>query len=743
MTALGCPAHRLSTTAMTAAPPTASRSKTHASRTLKQRLAGLGLPALLAPAEVFAIGPLVLLLGNRGELSHGLGDLVPYWLLALAVGWSSLVALGLLLRVRWHSASRALLLGLGLVLWFQGSVWVGDYGVFDGRAIDWSAEAWRTPFELLLWLGLPALLWLLRRRVAPVAGAATIALLSVQGLLLLAASPDPGPGSRQRLSASVEPPPELFQLSQQRNGLLLVLDAFESDAFADFVEGEKREAVDPGARALRQKFDGFTFFFDHTGAFPNTRPSIPALLSGLRYGNDQPLSTFYPHTLKKASIIPALERDGWDVDMVSMVGRLIRGPLAYRYRLPRPFASDADIRFHEAMRLLDVSLFRHAPHRLKPAIYNHQQWRFQGLSKLSRNVHQASNGKDFLERFTAQLEVARTGPVFKIVHVGIPHLPAVLDADCRWVGVGPEQRRFYVDQARCAIHLVESLLDRLRALGVLDDMLIVIAADHGTFFMPRNFSGEPPYPAAMPWLIGRAMPLLLVKPPHAHGPLEISNLPSSITDVAATIASQLGLSTRFPGTPVFELQPDQQRARTYNAYFWEDVAARDEHFPFMHRFDIEGPVRDARSWHYRGTAYPAGRRLPARRLELGEARVRDYLGLGWSRARAVAGERFRWALGARSQVQVSLPQSALVLRARLKIPGFNMPQQIVVSVDGKAVATWRPPGDTFVELAATVPAGERPAISTVALDFALHRSHGEDVRPLAAQISWLDFEPDG
>lgn len=752
-------------------PPVNSAARTP--RRPMERMGALLLPALLIPAAVLAVGPLTLFLGNRSEMSFGLTSFGPQLLGLSLLAWGLLIGIGLLLPANWVVAYRVLLLAFGVVLWLQGSVLVGDYGVFDGRAINWSLEAWRTPMEIAFWLSIPIIALLARRSLAPVANFAAAALLAVQAVGLLAMAGAPPPADLADAADDLQAPAKIFQFSTQQNALLLVLDAFQSDAFADLVLAERSaqtvaaqqlattdaagtledgandpstrgriQAIEDDAAHLRQKLEGFTFFYEHVGAFPNTRPSIPALLSGRRYGNDEPLSTFYPQTLKKRSIIPALDRAGWEVDMVSMVRRLIRGPLAYTYRLPRPFASDDQVRGHELARLLDVSLFRHLPHQLKPWVFNDQQWRLQGSSRLARNIHQSSNGKDFLEHFVDTMSTARERPVFKIIHVGIPHLPVVVDEACQWIGVQPEQRSAYIDQTRCALRMLEALLDRLRALGLYDAMTIIVAADHGTSFQPPSFVGDPPRPAAMPWLIGRAMPLLLVKPAGASGPLTVSRAPTAITDVAATVASLLGLPDAFPGTSVLDLDEDAARVRPFAAYFWENVAREDPYFPFIHRFDITGPVRDSRSWRYNGTFYPEGTDLATNRIEVGRGKATRHLGLGWSNVRHVDGERFRWALGGKASLQVTIPSSALRASLRVRVPAFNDPQQITLRVDGTPVATWNPPADTFVELAADVPAGERPPISLIELTFDRYQGYRDDKRPMAAQISWLHFDED-
>ncbi len=49
-----------------------------------------------------------------------------------------------------------MLVALGVTVWAQGNLMVGDYGVLNGQDIDWSGHDWRNRYELALWLGVPS-----------------------------------------------------------------------------------------------------------------------------------------------------------------------------------------------------------------------------------------------------------------------------------------------------------------------------------------------------------------------------------------------------------------------------------------------------------------------------------------------------------------------------------------------------------------------------------------------------------
>ena len=62
-------------------------------------------------------------------------------------------------------------------------------------------------------------------------------------------------------------------------------------------------------------------------------------------------------------------------------------------------------------------------------------------------------------------------------------------------------------------------------------------------------------------IAGKAMALLLVKPPNRRGPLRVSSAPTAITDIPATIADLLGVKHSLPGMPALKLAEDQPRPR--------------------------------------------------------------------------------------------------------------------------------------------------------------------------------------
>ena len=95
---------------------------------------------------------------------------------------------------------------------------------------------------------------------------------------------------------------------------------------------------------------------------------------------------------------------------------------------------------------------------------------------------------------------------------------------------------------------------------------------------------------------GSALALLVVKPPQATGPVRISEAPSAISDIPATIVDTLGLKNPFPGTSALKLDEHAPRPRQFAVYLWSSAEWQADFFPYMDVFTVDGGVTDGSAW---------------------------------------------------------------------------------------------------------------------------------------------------
>jgi hypothetical protein len=630
-----------------------------------RRLLILLFPALLPPLQLFLFGPHTLYSNNQQEFSAPFWNIVFQLAPTIAALTAALVLIGIVLPERLYRHYVVGLVGVAIVLWIQGNLIVGDYGVLNGEDIDWSGQAWRNRYEPLLWIAVPVAMTIFARRLFPAAVFASRVLVALQIALVgvTAAKADP-----EALAKWQGPPDAIFELSSRQNVFHFVLDGFQSDVFLDIVESDRAD--------MDRRFSGFTFFANHSGAFPTTIVSIPTMLTGQVYRNQEPMRRFMNRHFKRASIYNVMRSQGYQVDAVSGL-QFDKASATNYYRLPTPYVTyEAYVQF-TAWQLADLSLFRHSPHLLKPWIYNGQSWRLQNAfghekADTAGRRHLPVNGEAFLRDFTPRLRVAHDRPLYKYVHVGVPHWPMTLDAECNYIGVKRASRELYSGQARCAVRRVAEFLDKLRELGLYDGSMVLITSDHGVALPPDGFTSDRDiFGGPLSNLSGSALALLVVKPPNSAGPIGISQAPTMISDIPATIVDTMGLKNPFPGVSAMKVDEHVPRLRQFAAYPWSSSDWQADHFSHMDVFTINGSMLDGAAWKTEEPIYAPG-------IDIG-GRSRGF----YKPERGGPGIIFRWS-GPTAYLHAPPEARSVELTVRSTAP---TPQTLTVEIRGKVVDT--------------------------------------------------------
>jgi hypothetical protein len=701
-----------------------------------RRLSLFAVPAFLVPAVVFVLGPHTIYANNSAEFSVGFGELVPRLLRTSLIYWIVFMAAGAaiaLLSERWTRLYVAALFAIGLLFWGQGNLWNADYGVLAGQDVELATHAWRAPYELAAWAVVLVLALVFFRPVSRVAPFASMVFLAVQAAAAVFADTQSATAGRVRW---VEPPPAIFQFSSAQNVIHIVLDEFQSDVFHDIFTQDRA--------ALDRQFSGFHYFADHAGSFPTTSFSMPAMLAGEEYRNQKPAPEFVREVFRQSSIFAKVAQAGYEIDATTIVPvdsfeqwmgteATPNWPGA-RFRIRKPYVSRNDYREVAARQLLELSLFRHVPHDGKAFSIERPDTFYRAIvmdrteSPAQVRRHEASNSAAFLEQYIGIMSVGRARPVYKLLHVGVPHRPIVVNRDCRFIGMTDMSRQSYTEQSRCAVKLVASLLDRARAIDIYDSSLIIVSSDHGTDLSPAGFAGRSdslalvpgPSTVRLPAIASTAKAVMLIKPPKATGPITESYAPTSHVDLPSTILDILGIPGASPGAVMTRRDPAQPRTRAYGMYN-PHVRFPKQHLDRVDALTIDGRILDAKSWNVRQLLWRPDLRLDARDVDAGSRAGNLYLGPGWSlEKRERAGDiSFVHALTNRAIISASLPTRAGQLILRALSPADTGPRSVRAEVDGHPAGEAElPSADGYREITIAIPEDpSRPPVSTITLHF--------------------------
>ena len=621
-------------------------------------------PALLVPLQLLLFGPYTIYSSNVQEFNAPFWSLVVHLVPMILAITAMLTLIGVALPAKAFQYYVVGLVAIGIVLWAQGNLMVADYGVLNGQDINWSGHSWRNGYELALWLVVPVALVFFARKIFSTAVFASQILIALQIVLLAYTAAAADPEARAKWEGA---PEAIFELSSKQNVFHFVLDGFQSDALDDIIKAERAE--------MDRQYSGFTFFKNHMGAFPTTIVSIPAMLTGSVYRNQEPMRRFIAKEFKRASIFRAMRDQGYQVDAVS--GLMYDKPSTTNYyRLPTPYVTyDAYVRF-AGWQLADLALFRYSPHILKPWVYNDQSWRLQTRFGQSIDTpgrrYMPVNGQAFLADYTTRMHVGHDRPNYKYLHVGIPHWPVSVNADCEYIGPKSLRRPNYTDQARGGIRRVGALLDKLRELGLYDSSMIVISSDHGVALPPVGFPGDRDvFGGPLSEMSGSSLALLVVKPPQSTGPVRISEAPTAITDIPATIVDALGLKNPFSGTPALKLDEHAPRPRQFASYLWSSAEWQADFFPYMDIFTVDGRVTDGHAWKTEEPIYAP--------KTTAEGRSRGF----YRPERGAPGETFRWST---PLAYLNLPADARGVELKVR-SASDKTQTLTVELRGKVIDT--------------------------------------------------------
>lgn len=522
----------------------------------------LVLLSLLGPAWAILLTPtLKLYLTNQDELRYQVSLLEPY-LIAATVCWFLMGTLYLVLG-RYRS-------GRSLV-WIYYLAGFGFIALASIMSVTQSGT-----LQMIIAAAIAAAVVgvavLLSRSTPPenVAGLFCVAMLAliatdISGFVLERERPSP----IRAEASSVSRPSGGSSLP---NIYHVVFDEYQTEMFELALDDETRHAL-----------RGFTYFPETTTPFGRTLMSLPAIFTGKMYDFESPQIEYQRQAFSGPdSVLHHLRQKGYSTEGFMHKFYAFSMPLFDRIeRHQRRFGlGHAGL----SQAFADLWVYSVVPKPISRLMLGSETFsQFEGQNVLNPEVPILSY--QAMESMLAY--EAERGPHgrYTFIHLILPHFPNVLAADCSY-RIGEETNP--LAQSRCANAIMRKLIHTLKGLARLDDSIIIFQGDHGSRFEVINGRLKRIVKNAysLEWSRARSRPLLLIKPPDARAPLEISHQRSSLLDVAPTLMGLLGSSLpHSDGVDLISGAPDPGRVRLYHFY---DKLGESEWTNSMTRYRIDG-----------------------------------------------------------------------------------------------------------------------------------------------------------
>jgi hypothetical protein len=582
---------------------------------------------------LFLFNPARIYIGNFMEFSSLFHESMLFFL-AVSLVLTLILFTTVLMLSRHQKTCRiivSILTASAFLMWLQGNIILWQYGVLNGKDIEWNRLIHYGIIDSALWIGLMAFSIIKADFIFRISRFMSFVLIIVQ---LLATSyawismPKDQSFKQQESNADT-----LFLFSEHVNVIVIVLDTFQSDIFQDIM----LEHDD-----LKASFDGFTYFRNSLAGFDGTIGSIPNMLTASNYDNSIPYLDFVKQSYLDNSLPKTLKEYGFSIDLYPILKYTVYNDYSGIPSTGKKLADRAAFLKEQAF-IVDLAMFRSVPHFAKELIYNHQRWFLSGIVERHQNAGNAHTipkegeqesaescnlqysrelkntktmmGKywdaTFINKMVPSSGIVKNTDTFKFYHLNGLHLQLMMNENLEYEELQP-CRADMKRQGTGILKLAAILLERLKQLKVYDNSLIFIVGDHGCGISDAkinvtpygdNFNTSGPYVGNFQCFKACGIPLILVKRMNSTGELRISDAPVSLGDIPQTVVDELGLDANFPGKSMFRVKENEDRERIYRAFVGpqEDV----EYLAPLYEYSVNGFSWDDTSWRETGNIYYA------------------------------------------------------------------------------------------------------------------------------------------
>lgn len=425
--------------------------------------------SFFAAFTYFGFGTFELYAGSYDELWFDYTDMFPVILLSgiLTMGFFTVILM--MLPDKFFKYGMALLFSFTLALYVQGNFLPNDYGVLDGTAIDWgkySGRLWiNSAFWIVLIIGFLIFAGKTTGRFYQAVKLITGIVLATQVVTMSAAGymifkhTDTGNNS---LSVEGE-----LEVSQKNNTIVFVLDCFDSGLFCELLEQDPVQ--------IRENFKDFTFYHNMAGGATRTKYAIPYIFTGKTNTEKAAYSEYLKTGFSASPLLQQLQADPIDA-------RIYTEAAYVDMTRTDAFDNITDDSLHATSAwgltkdFFKLTAFRYAPHIMKQHFWMYSgdfdQWK---KSTGEQDPYVIDDCGFYQKLCTEQLKASVDDDVFRFYHLNGAHAPYWMDEN----GERAKEQTDEYRQAYGALKIVSEYISQLKELGIYENTVIFIMADHG------------------------------------------------------------------------------------------------------------------------------------------------------------------------------------------------------------------------------------------------------------------------
>lgn len=526
---------------------------------------------LLSAAASFMIcifAPLEVYLTNVPEFWFRVRNLLPAAGMSFVLSTVVFTALGFCLKKTGVYVYALAVFGcLFLGFYIQGNYIPRDYGVLDGKEIDWDKYAGYGAASAVLWSVMLVLCIVLctkfakyAEKICSFASAAVFLILAVTLAVLFAGNLR----YEKDKNAMVVTQKDMFSLSGENNVVVLLYDTFDASYLREITDSKD------GAQ-YRELLADFIYYPNAAGGYPTTKASLPFILTGQWYENQEPFGDYVQQAYEQTDFYDFLNQQQYAAGVYTSPLFLSRDTDIYTNVEEGSYSVQNVCGF--AKDLLKLAGFHYLPHQLK---------KYSVIETGDFNKYAKSSNKDpaytmeDIPEFTEMLEengisvnTDTKEKAFRFYHLTGAHPNYEFGEKLKKDG-----RKYSAsDEAKGCLQSLKRYCDSLKEAGIYDNTVIIAMADHG-FQSDTCCRG--------------CNPLFMVKKRQANHPFQVSDTVISWENLLSVMKSLI--LDNSCGEADSDTSLDRNAPR-FLYYSWDDSWG-SESLPQMIEYELRGSHGD-------------------------------------------------------------------------------------------------------------------------------------------------------
>lgn len=531
------------------------------------------LPVFCMVFILFGYGPAELYLSNRGSEEFWFAFSEILWPIVFIGLAACIIILGILLAlpIKGYHSAMAVIISVAVLLLVQALFLPNSYGALNGEQIDWNQYTGRLIYNTIIWLIViaGAVFWAIRNWTVfkKMMQFAAVMLLLIQAATLvtigIAGSEDIKDKDVDNIHLTTD---NLYSVSDNRNTIVFILDAFDSQIMCDLLEEYPEE--------LLSSYKDFTFYHNTNGGATRTKYAIPYILTGKTNDTGGTYAEYLRESFRESPLFKELRTGKYSTGFFTEYGYVDRTQADAIENLSSG-GMHATSEWGLSQSMLKMTAFKYMPHVLKPFFWMYSfefaQWRGGSPEATAYRIDDIQFYQQLREK---KLTFVSGKPAFRFIHLHGAHGPFTMDENMNSISheQGTEKQ-----QALGSLRIVSEYINQLKSMGIYDNTNIFIMADHGDKgYVQPNYEQNP---------------LLMIKNFGENKEFTVSDISLSYQDVSKMLTDSL--KNRKIIVEDYEVQGTR--------YFY--VGAESNSSYHLIEYASDGKAYDASSYYNTGHDY--------------------------------------------------------------------------------------------------------------------------------------------